>query len=99
VSPDLTQAAFELGSAVFGLLNIRAIRRSKSIAGVHWAPTAFFTTWGLYNLWFYTTLHLPLAWWAGMSITAVNCAWLVHAGYYAIIVCARKLPHGDSGLG
>lgn len=82
MNPDLTQAFWELGSAVFGLLNIRAIRRSKSIAGVHWAPTAFFTAWGVYNLWFYDALHLPVAWWAGMAITAVNLIWLSHALYY-----------------
>lgn len=83
MNPDLTQALFELGSAVFGLLNIRAIRRSRSLAGVHWAPTAFFMLWGLYNLWFYSALHLPLAWWAGMCITLVNIAWLAHVAWYA----------------
>lgn len=84
MSPDVTQACWELGSAVFGLLNIRAIRRSKSIAGVHWLPTGFFFAWGVYNLWFYTALHLPAAWWAGMAITAVNAVWLGHVAYYVL---------------
>lgn len=82
MNPDYTQAAWELGSAVFSVLNIFAIRRSKSIAGIHWAPTAFYTTWGLYNLWFYTTLHLPVAWWAGIAITCTNATWLGHVAYY-----------------
>lgn len=42
VDPDITQAAFEAGSAVFQILNVRAIRRDKSLSGVHWLPTAFF---------------------------------------------------------
>lgn len=82
LSPDLTQAGWELGSAGFGLLNVRAIRRSKSLQGVHWIPTAFFAAWGLYNLWFYAALGLPVAWWAGTSITAVNLLWLGHVGWY-----------------
>lgn len=83
ISPDVTQAGFELGSACFGVLNVRAIRRSKSLAGVHWLPTTFFAAWGLYNLWFYAAINLPLAWWAGLSITAVNVVWLGHVCWYA----------------
>lgn len=82
LNPDMTQAAFEAGSACFGLLNVRAIRASRSIKGVHWLPTAFFALWGLYNLWFYAALHLPLAWWAGLGITLVNAAWLGHVAWY-----------------
>jgi hypothetical protein len=83
VDPDVTQAFWELGSAVFSVLNIIAIRRSKSVAGVHWAPTAFFSAWGVYNLWFYTALHLPLAYWAGLAITCTNFCWLGHLAWYA----------------
>lgn len=83
MNPDYTQACWELGSAVFSILNVLAIRKSRSIAGVHWAPTAFFCAWGIYNLWFYAALHLPTAWWAGLAITCTNLLWLGHAGYYA----------------
>lgn len=86
--PDITQAAWELGSAAFGLLNIRAIRRSKRLEGIHWAPTAFFFAWGVYNLWFYSALGLPVSWFAGCAITAVNMAWLAHVAYY----CLNKTP-------
>jgi hypothetical protein len=82
-TPDHTQAAWELGSACLQLLNIKAIRKSKSIAGVHWLPTAFFAAWGIYNLWFYYALGLPVSWWAGIAITLVNLTWLGHLWYYA----------------
>lgn len=83
LNPDMTQAAFEFGSACFQVLNVRAIRRSRAITGVHWIPTAFFAAWGVYNLWFYAMLNLPLAWWAGLSITLINLIWLGHVCYYA----------------
>jgi hypothetical protein len=79
---DLIQALFELGSAVFGLLNIRAIRKSKKLEGVHWAPTAFFTIWGAWNIYFYWYIAYPLAWGAGIAITVVNAVWLGHVYYY-----------------
>lgn len=84
VSPDITQACWELGSAGFGLLNIKAVRQSQSIAGVHWLPTAFFAAWGIYNLWFYAALGLPISWYAGIAITVVNLTWLGHLCYYAL---------------
>lgn len=99
LNPDITQACWELGSAGFGLLNIRAVRKSKSIAGVHWAPTAFFAAWGIYNLWFYAALDLPVSWWAGIAITIVNLTWLGHLGWYALPIDKPAdpllCPHDD----
>lgn len=89
MNPDITQACWELGSACFGLLNIRAILRARKIDGVHWAPTLFFAAWGVYNLWFYDALNLPAAWWAGMAITAVNSLWLGLVFYFSVIVPRR----------
>lgn len=82
LDPDYTQAFFELGSAIFQARNVKAIRQHKTIRGVHWTPTAFYTGWGVYNLWFYAAIGLPLAWWAGMAITLINAVWLAHAIYY-----------------
>lgn len=83
IDPDITQAMWEGGSAILCLQNVKAIRKSRTIAGVHWLPTAYFAGWGVYNLWFYTALHLPYAYWAGLAITLVNMVWLGHLGYYA----------------
>ena len=83
VDPDITQALWEGGSAILCLKNVAAIRKSRAIAGVHWLPTAYFAGWGVYNLWFYTALHLPYAYWAGLAITIVNAVWLGHVGLYA----------------
>lgn len=96
VTPDHTQAAWELGSAALCAMNVMAVRRSRSISGVHWLPTAYFTGWGLYNLWFYAALNLPTAWWAGLAITVVNSVWLGHVAYYSFtrVRDARTCQHG-----
>jgi len=82
LNPDYTQSFFEFGSALFQIKNVIAIRKHRTIKGVHWLPTAFFAIWGVYNLWFYLEMGLPLAWWAGLAITLVNMVWLSHAFYY-----------------
>jgi hypothetical protein len=84
LTPDHTQATWEIGAALFGLLNIRAIRKSRSVTGVHWLPTAYFSAWGVYNLWFYAALDLPMSWWAGIGMCAVNLTWLCHLCYYSL---------------
>lgn len=79
---DVVTAVFEAGSAVFGLLNIRAIRRDKRVSGVHWLPTTWFTVWGCWNIYYYFALALPLSWFAGIGITIVNSVWLGHVYWY-----------------
>lgn len=95
---DLLLAAFEVGSAGFGLFtNIPAIRRDKVVRGVSWVQTAFYTGWGFANLYIYAAAGLPLAWWGGMGITLVNIAWLAHVFHYA--AQARGLTYGQYILG
>lgn len=82
LNPDYTQAAWEAGSALLQLLNVRAVRRAKKIEGIHWLPTAYYFFWGVYNIWFYVALALPWAFYASLGITAVNLTWLAHVWYY-----------------
>lgn len=83
IAPDLITASLEVGSAVFQWRNVKAIRRDKKLAGVSWVPSFFFMSWGLYNLWFYDVMALPLSWWGGLAITIVNAIWLAHVFHYA----------------
>ncbi len=82
MTPDFINALFELGSAAFGVLNVRAIRRSHTIAGVHWLPTAYFFVWGIWNLYFYPVLGQWFSLVAGIAITLINLIWLGHVFYY-----------------
>lgn len=82
MSPDLINGLFELGGAAFLLLNVRRMYRDKELRGVHWSPAFFFTTWGLWNLFYYP--HLD-QWWSfagGLAIVSVNAAWLGQVAYY-----------------
>ena len=51
----------ELGGAAFLILNIRRMHVGRQLRGAHWGPGGFFTTRGVWNL-FYNP-HLG-QWWS-----------------------------------
>lgn len=82
MTPDQINAVFEFLSAVFISMNVRRLYRDKKVAGVSLWPTAFFTSWCVWNLYFYPALG---QWWsfgAGILIGLVNATWLTLAVYY-----------------
>lgn len=80
--PDIINGCFEAGIGLLAWLNVKAIRRDKSIKGVHWGITAWASTWGLYNLYFYPHLHQWFSFAGGCVIFAANTTWLVYAWRY-----------------
>ena len=57
---DLINGSFEAVAALFTLNHCRVLLRDRAVAGVSIASMAFFTLWGVWNLWFYP--HLGQAW-------------------------------------
>jgi hypothetical protein len=87
VIPDLINGAFELSGAAMLWLNVRQLWRDRRIAGVHWGPTLFFAAWGLWNLFYYPSLHQWASFTGGLAIVSMNTAWLV-----SLIVLSRRQP-------
>lgn len=79
---DLTNGLFEGLGAVALYGNVRAIRRDKTVRGVDWKATVFFTAWGFWNLFYYPHLGQWLSFTGGCAIVAVNTAWLGLAWRY-----------------
>jgi len=76
-------ALFEVTGGLLILLSIRKLYRDKRVAGVHWAPVTFFTTWGVWNLFFYPAIGQWLSFWGGLSVASVNFVWLAQIIYYS----------------
>lgn len=74
--PDLINGTFELLGAVALWQNVRALYRDRVLRGVHWTPTAFFASWGLWNLFYYPSLDQWASFAGGVAIVAVNLVWL-----------------------
>lgn len=79
---DVINGVFEFSGGLSTLLNIRAIRKDKTIQGVHWSTYAFFTTWGIWNLFYYPSLNQWFSFSGGVLIVLGNLIWLGHALYY-----------------
>jgi len=74
--PDIFNGAFETLGGLFILNHCRAVVRDKAVKGVSILSTAFFSAWGLWNLYYYPHLE---QWWSfsgGVVIVAANCLWV-----------------------
>lgn len=88
--PDLVNGLFELAGGAFLFLNVLALLRDKKLRGVHWLPTVFFNSWGIWNLFYYHHLDQPLSWYGGLVIVSVNTWWLYLIGYYKLKEVANE---------
>ena len=81
--PDLINAGFEVGSALVSVINVMALWKARRISGVHWAPTLFFTAWGLWNLFFYPHLGQWASLAGAVGIVGVNATWLAMVWWFS----------------
>lgn len=80
--PDASNGAFE---AIGGLLQIRncfVLWQHKKVWGVDWRVTAFFTLWGLWNLFYYPHLGQWLSTAGGVVIVLANIVWVSGAIHF-----------------
>jgi uncharacterized membrane protein YfcA len=84
---DLINGAFELWGAVFILLNIIQLLRDKQVKGIHWGSSFFFTSWGLWNCWYYPYLGQWASFWGGAVMCLLNFIWLGMRLWYSRRPC------------
>jgi len=75
-TPDLINGLFEASGALAMLGNVARLRKDKQTRGVCWTTTLFFTSWGLWNLFYYPNLNQPLSFFGGLALAIANGAYL-----------------------
>jgi len=96
-TPDLINGTFELLGGYALWRNVRQLYQDKEHRGVTTGATAFFMSWGYWNLYYYP--HLD-QWWSfvgDLNIVAANTVWLVLMIYYARRKHAQHDPRGGAG--
>lgn len=73
---DLINASFELLGSFFVFLSIRQLLRDRQVRGVHWGTTVFFTSWGFWNLFFYSQLGQRWSTAGSVGVCLTNCVYL-----------------------
>lgn len=84
---DIINGLYESLGGVFITLSIRRLHRDKKVQGVSAIPTAFFASWGYWNLYFYPHLDQWFSFVGGVGIVAANTVWLCQMLYW--------LKHGE----
>ncbi len=79
---DLGNTLFEGVGAVVVWQNVRAIRRDQVVRGMDWRVSAFFTSWGVWNLAYYPALGQYFSAAAGAALCVGNLVWVWHAIKY-----------------
>lgn len=82
VTPDFINGMFESIGGGLVLTNCLRLYRDKEIKGVSIFPTAFFSVWGIWNLYYYPNLKQWLSFTGGLLVTLANVIWVCMAIYY-----------------
>ena len=83
MKPDTINGLFEFAGAGFLSLNVIKMYKDKILKGYNWWATVFFTSWGLWNLYYYPYLDQWFSFWGGCAIVFVNTIWIGQIIYYS----------------
>lgn len=80
--PDIINGMLEtIGSGMLAL-SVWKLHKDKVVRGVHWFATAFFASWGYWNLFYYPHLDQWFSFYGGAALVFVNTVWLIQMLYY-----------------
>lgn len=82
LTPDAINACFQFGGSAVLMKNVVQLHKDKEVKGVHWVPTLFFASWGMWNLFYYPHLDQRLSFIAGLFLVTVNTIWFLQMVYY-----------------
>ena len=80
--PDLVNGLFEMLGGFMLLTNVVRIYKDKMLKGYNPLSTVFFTSWGVWNLFYYPHLGQWMSFVGGVFIVSVNSIWLGQIIYY-----------------
>lgn len=92
--PDLINGIFESAGGFFIALSVLKLHREKKVRGVSYVHVGFFTSWGLWNLFYYPVLDQWLSFWGGLLLVLVNAVWLAQCVYYTLLERRNGSPGG-----
>jgi len=79
---DLITGILEVTAGFFQFLNCRQIIRDREIKGVLWHLTFFYTSWSLWDVWYFAHLGQWFAWAGTWVVLSASVLWLHLAIYY-----------------
>jgi hypothetical protein len=74
--PDIINAMFEMGGVFAISASILKLLRDREIRGYSWYTLAFFTSWGVWNVFYYPHLGQMWSFYAGIAVLLTNVVYL-----------------------
>ena len=75
-APDFINGCFEFIGALLVLNSIRVLLNDRAVAGVSAFSCCAFTTWGVWNLFYYPSLGQWFSFAGGACLCAMNFTWV-----------------------
>ena len=88
---DIINSGLVFIAGAFILISVKKLYKDKIVKGVSWAHVGFFTLYGLWHIYFFSSLE---QWWSvvgGTCTTIANTIWLAQLVYYTVYPGGRKL--------
>lgn len=79
---DYINGTYELLGGFFLLYNCLVLYRQKQVRGISVLATVFFTSWGIWNLYYYPSLNQWVSFTGGCLIVIANTIWVSMMIYY-----------------
>lgn len=79
---DLINGLFEIAGAVAVWRNVVKLYKDKQIRGVDWRLWIFFSSWGIWNLYYYPSLDQWFSTIGGAIMVIANLVWVFLAIKY-----------------
>lgn len=74
--PDVVNGTYEVFAGAAILNHCRVLFRDKEVRGVSTLSTAFFASWGAWNLYYYPVLGQWWSFFGGLVVFSANALWL-----------------------
>lgn len=81
-SPDFGNGLVELLGALFGFNSCRQVYLDKAVKGVSTLSVTFFTLWGYWNIYYYSSLNQWFSFFGGLALAMANSLYVIMLLYY-----------------
>jgi hypothetical protein len=79
---DLVNGLFECSGGILVWFNVFKLIRDKKVMGLYLPVSIFFTSWGVWNIYYYPSLNQMYSFYGGVLLAAANIVWISLAYYY-----------------
>lgn len=79
---DAINGLFEFIGSILTWMNVTRTYKDKGYAGIYLPSVVFFSSWGIWNLYFYPHLNQWLSFLGGCSLVIANLLWVGMMYYY-----------------